>query len=57
MKKCTQCLKETKLFIDHNHNTNIVRGLLCTKCNTGLGLFCENIAILNNSISYIRNTR
>lgn len=25
-------------YIDHNHNTNKIRGLLCVRCNTGIGI-------------------
>jgi len=35
--KCKICRKETKLFVDHCHNTNKVRGLICITCNTTLG--------------------
>ena len=42
-----------ELHIDHNHNTNEVRGLLCPQCNTSLGLLKENINTLMNMISYI----
>jgi hypothetical protein len=45
----------TKLFfIDHCHNTGTVRGLLCMRCNTGLGLFLDNPKFLSNAISYLK---
>lgn len=39
--------------IDHNHSTNIVRGLLCRHCNTGLGLFKESPESLRAAADYI----
>lgn len=31
------------LHIDHDHTTGLVRGLLCSRCNTGYGLLGENL--------------
>jgi hypothetical protein len=42
-----------ELSIDHDHKTGIVRGLLCHKCNLGIGYFQENIAYLENAIAYL----
>jgi len=45
----------TKLFfVDHCHNTGKVRGLLCMRCNTGLGLFLDNPKFLLSAISYLK---
>jgi len=39
--------------VDHNHVTGNVRGLLCNKCNKGLGLFEDNIEHLRNAIKWL----
>ena len=41
-------------FVDHNHNTNAVRGLLCLNCNTGLGVFKESFDILKSAQDYLQ---
>lgn len=43
-----------KAHADHNHITQQVRGLLCSKCNHLLGLADENQLILAQAISYLQ---
>lgn len=42
------------LAVDHNHITNKNRGLLCDKCNRGLGHFNDNEELLQNAIDYLK---
>lgn len=44
-----------RFHVDHCHKTNVVRGLLCSPCNTGLGQFKENINILLLAIQYLNS--
>jgi len=42
-----------RFHIDHNHNTGVVRGLLCHGCNTALGLVGEQKSTLRRLMSYL----
>jgi len=45
-----------KLDVDHDHTSgNFVRGLLCHRCNTAIGLFRESPEILSAAINYLEN--
>lgn len=58
---CAICNKECssgkQLAVDHDHETGQIRGLLCTKCNQGLGMFNDSVDLLNRSISYLESKR
>lgn len=41
------------LAVDHCHQTGKVRGLLCTACNTALGLLKEDMELFKKSIQYL----
>lgn len=41
------------LTVDHCHDTNKIRGLLCNNCNRVLGLVGENINTLEGMIKYL----
>lgn len=55
--KCNICKLEfnddKSAYVDHCHKTNKVRGLLCHTCNSGLGMFKDNIEYLKNAILYL----
>lgn len=54
--KCAICKKEPngiRLGVDHNHNTGNIRGLLCFKCNSAIGLLGEDMERLLAAINYL----
>ena len=45
----------TRLSIDHCHKNQVIRGLLCSNCNTALGLFKDNNKNMHRAINYLIN--
>ena len=45
--------KDRKLCIDHNHDTEKPRGLLCHNCNTALGLLGDNTQVILGLSQYL----
>lgn len=52
---CAVCLDgfNGKFCIDHNHETGVIRGLLCRRCNTGMGLMRDSVKNFEMAISYL----
>ncbi len=57
--KCAICKSDDiggrwgKLCIDHCHKTSKTRGLLCSKCNTAIGLLLDDVNILESAKQYL----
>ena len=56
--KCAICgnsfTKPSDAQVDHDHRTGKIRGLLCHKCNSGMGYFNDNPQIIIKVIKYLK---
>ena len=48
--------QKQRLHVDHCHNSGVVRGLLCSKCNTAIGLMGDDIGRLEKAKQYLALT-
>ena len=57
--KCAICGKffitPSNAYVDHDHKTDEIRGLLCNKCNWGLGMYDDDPELLMSAIRYLKN--
>lgn len=47
--------QRSKSCIDHDHDNGKIRGLLCTSCNSGIGLLKESEEVFLTAIAYLKN--
>lgn len=45
------------LAVDHDEETGLVRGLLCSVCNRGIGMLRHSQEILKEAIDYLNHFR
>ena len=55
--RCAICGKRfvepSDAYVDHNHETNEIRSLLCRKCNFGLGMFNDDPELTTKATEYL----
>ena len=47
--------KSIRLVVDHNHETDEVRGLLCNNCNCAIGLLKDSALVLESAAAYLEH--
>ena len=54
---CAICKVRGKLAVDHCHRTDVVGGLLCQGCNSGIAFFGDSPATILIGATYLIQTR
>lgn len=54
--RCAICGRDDRdLVVDHNHGDGTIRGLLCSNCNTGIGLLGDDPDVLDAAAEYLHS--
>lgn len=53
---CAVCEQPSILVVDHDHETGLVRGLLCSPCNIAIGHFKNSPERMERGADYIRHS-
>lgn len=51
---CMICGTELDLCVDHDHGSGVVRGALCRKHNTAIGMLDDDLALVESAAAYLR---
>jgi len=51
--RCGICSATKILYVDHNHETGVLRGLLCPSCNSAIGLLGESKERFAAAVAYL----
>lgn len=51
---CTPLSPQRGTHVDHNHQTQQIRGILCNACNRGLGYLKDSPQLLQRAIDYLQ---
>jgi len=52
---CPLCQRKPGMDVDHDHQSKMLRGLLCRRCNQALGLLGDNLESIRRVIDYLEN--
>lgn len=48
---------QRKPVVDHDHDTKIIRGILCNQCNVAIGLFGDSVQTTIRAVEYLAQYR
>jgi hypothetical protein len=51
--RCAICCDREGEHVDHDHETGVVRGVLCGPCNTGMGQLGDDPVVLRRAADYV----
>jgi hypothetical protein len=55
--RCGICGSSDTLYVDHDHRTGKLRGLLCPPCNSAIGQLREDPALFAAALAYLEKHR
>ena len=51
--QCAICFGTEVLCVDHDHETGRVRGILCSRCNSGIGMLRDSLLLVQKASEYL----